>query len=201
MRFTARRFGAPAAPAEGAVVERYALSMRWMHWTMGSVILGGIGSVLYAQSLPEEERDYMKPSARYSQAMWYHKSCGMTVAILVPFRVGMMLVQKRPGMVPGSDRVTHAAATTTHYVLYGLFTWMAATGVGMQYASGNNMPFWFTEFETGPYYKDSAKADWNYNWHALVGKYGKFLIPVHVGGALVHQARGHAIFTRMNPFA
>jgi len=204
MRFTARRFGAPAAPA---VVERYGIGMRWMHWTMAGCMITGIGSVLYVHTLPEAERDYMKPTPHYAKAMWLHESCGMTVAILVPFRVGMMLVQKRPGHLPSPfpsflpDRMAHAVATYMHYVLYGFFICMSGTGIGMAYASAMNIPFWFTEIPVGQGGKSAAWNDWNYEIHSFVGKYGKYLIPVHVGGALVHQARGHAIFARMNPFA
>ena len=37
--------------------------------------------------------------------------------------------------------------------------------------------------------------------HKQLGVYGKFLVPLHVGGAFVHSIRGHAIFNRVNPFA
>ena len=37
--------------------------------------------------------------------------------------------------------------------------------------------------------------------HKQLGVYGKFLVPLHVGGALTHYVRGHTIFNRVNPFA
>jgi hypothetical protein len=40
----------------------------------------------------------------------------------------------------------------------------------------------------------------SFKLHKQLGTYGKFLIPLHVGGALQHSARGHTIFTRINPF-
>lgn len=40
----------------------------------------------------------------------------------------------------------------------------------------------------------------SFKLHKQIGTYGKYLVPLHVGGALQHSARGHAIFTRINPF-
>lgn len=36
--------------------------------------------------------------------------------------------------------------------------------------------------------------------HKTVGTYGKYLIPLHAGAAVTHSLRGHAIFSRINPF-
>jgi hypothetical protein len=36
--------------------------------------------------------------------------------------------------------------------------------------------------------------------HKQMGTYGKFLIPLHVGGAFSHFFRGQTIFARVNPF-
>lgn len=36
--------------------------------------------------------------------------------------------------------------------------------------------------------------------HKQVGTYGKYLVPLHIGGAVQHSIRGHTIFARMNPF-
>ena len=40
----------------------------------------------------------------------------------------------------------------------------------------------------------------SFNIHKQVGIYGKYLVPLHVAGALQHWARGHAVFSRINPF-
>jgi hypothetical protein len=36
--------------------------------------------------------------------------------------------------------------------------------------------------------------------HKTLGVYGKYLIPIHAGAAVTHSMRGHAIFSRINPF-
>ena len=45
-----------------------------------------------------------------------------------------------------------------------------------------------------PYRKQSFKI------HKTLGTYGKYLIPLHVGGAFSHYFRGQTIFARVNPF-
>ena len=190
MRFTSSRFSAGAALQP----ERYHVTARWMHWTMGGLVAGAVSTILYKQSLPKDDPGI-------GAVMWWHKSCGVTVAMLLPLRIALFFATKRPGMIPGSGVITHTIGTAAHYALYAFLVAMAFTGVGMGYASGRNIPFWFTEIETGPYYANPANAKWHYGWHVWVGYYGKFLIPVHAAGAVTHHARGQAIFTRMNPFA
>jgi len=51
---------------------------------------------------------------------------------------------------------------------------------------------------SGPKNGDVTKKAVGY--HKTVGYYGKYIIPVHVGGALAHFGMGQRIFARMNPF-
>jgi cytochrome b561 len=49
--------------------------------------------------------------------------------------------------------------------------------------------------------EDGAFAGSMFKWHKWAGGFLWYLVPLHVGGALQHSLRGHAIFSRMNPLA
>ena len=38
-----------------------------------------------------------------------------------------------------------------------------------------------------------------FGWHTTAGSLLYYLIPIHVGGAMVHVLKGHAIFARITP--
>ena len=68
------------------------------------------------------------------------------------------------------------------------------------------MPFFNTSFggavpkDDDEKKRNGAIAKQSFNIHKQLGTYGKYLIPLHVAGAFQHSLRGHAIFSRINPF-
>jgi len=84
-------------------------------------------------------------------------------------------------------------------------TIMPATGIAMGYFGGKGLPFFGTTFKGMDITEDNKKqsqsiAKNSFNIHKQVGIYGKYLVPLHVAGAVQHYVRGHAIFSRINPF-
>jgi cytochrome b561 len=79
------------------------------------------------------------------------------------------------------------------------------TGGFSGYYGGKGLPFFWTTIpgvtKTDENKKQTGQIAKNaFSIHKTLGVYGKYLVPLHVAGAVGHAARGHTIFARMNPF-
>lgn len=70
----------------------------------------------------------------------------------------------------------------------------------MGYYGGKGLPFFYTTIP-GAEAPNGSIAKQAFSIHKTVGVYGKYLVPLHVGAAGLHVARGQSIFRRVNPFA
>ena len=174
-----------------ATITAYSRATASLHWLSAASLIGAVGTVLKAQQTTDKKEK--------GDIMFIHKSLGLlTGALLVP-RVAAALLTKRPGPLAGSSSVEHAAGVAGHLALYGFSGVMASTGIAMGYYGGNGLPFFWTKI---PAAAQSEKhiAGPAFKVHKLVGEWGKFIIPLHIGAAGLHVARGQAIFSRINPF-
>ena len=193
---TARRLSSSAAAA--AEPERYSFALRALHAAMAVTVVGGVGSALQAQAQPKTPEGDKKRG----EMMWIHKSLGMATLGLLPLRMFVRASSAIPKPLPAPGWM-HAVAAATHYGMYGFMAAMAVSGVGMAYYGAQRpIPFFWTSIPTSQLANppQPLMAKGLYEWHAFIGKYGKFLIPAHVGGAFAHVAMRQAIFARMNPF-
>ena len=78
-------------------------------------------------------------------------------------------------------------------------TIMPASGIVMGYFGGKGLPFFWTTIP-GASTPQGSVAKQAFSIHKTLGTYGKFLIPIHIGGALKHQVFGKPIWSRVNPF-
>ena len=133
---------------------------------------------------------------------------GMLYAFICKLRFPyfMLHLQYSLSTIVGTGPVEHKLAQGSHTLLYGFMTIMPASGIAMGYYGGKGLPFFNTSF-SGAVPKDDdekkrngAIAKQSFGMHKQLGTYGKYLIPLHVAGAFQHTLRGHAIFSRVNPF-
>lgn len=101
--------------------------------------------------------------------------------------------------MPDTGHIEHKAADLSHFAMYGFMTIMPATGIAMGLYGGKGLPFFYTSIP-GFEEKNGKIAGQSFKIHKTLGTYGKYLVPVHVAGALQHSVRGHSIFSRINPF-
>jgi len=180
----------------------YSLAASWFHWAVALPLLGCVGTVLKAQQAPKEEK---------GDWMFRHKSLGLLTGIVVAPRVAYRLVSAAGYKVlalPGAAAWEQQAGSIGHNLLYGFMTIMPATGILMGYYGGKGLPF-FNRTIPGAIVapdddvtkkRNGAIAKRSFQIHKQLGVYGKYLIPIHAGAAVAHQARGQAIFRRINPF-
>eukprot|EP01128_Nolandella_sp_AFSM9_P010247 TRINITY_DN704_c1_g1_i2.p1 TRINITY_DN704_c1_g1~~TRINITY_DN704_c1_g1_i2.p1 ORF type:complete len:296 (+),score=92.07 TRINITY_DN704_c1_g1_i2:113-889(+) len=188
--------GAPAQAPESVgeediVDETYdPVVRRYLHWFMAIGIIGCIIFVKLAQSSKKNEDKgyYMK----------YHKTFGLIMAAAIVPRVGYAIFSRAPTMLPAPS-IQQTAAKVSHFALYGFMCFMPITGITMGYFGGKGLPF-FNWVIPGKATPDGSIAGPAYKSHKFVGQFLPYVIPIHVGGALVHAAKGQKIFRRINPF-
>lgn len=171
-----------------------------LHWLVAIPLVGCVGTVLKAQEAPKEDKGTW---------MFRHKSLGLLTGMIVAPRLIYRVYDRlayRVVEVEGSSALESIASKIVHYGLYAFMIIMPASGIAMGYYGGKGLPFFYTTFSSPVPANDAEKkqngeiAKNSFKLHKQLGTYGKFLIPIHVGGALQHSARGHTIFTRINPF-
>lgn len=119
--------------------------------------------------------------------MFYHKSFGLlSGALLVP-RVAAALLTPRPPAGPSA---------VGHALLYGFTAVLAMSGIAMGYFGGKGLPFFVTTVP-GATEPDKDAAGKAFSLHKLVGKYGKLLIPTHIGIVVAQTAKGNEVISRM----
>lgn len=175
-----------------AVVPQYAGSLRWTHWIMGGLMLGSIGTVKAAQWTEDKEK-----KMKY---MHLHKSLALIVLGFLPVRFALRFTTKLPPHLAGTNTFERLASNVTHYSLYGCFTILPISGVIMGYYGGKGLPF-FSHHIEGAKETNPELAKKAFKIHKLSGQVFTYLVPLHVGAAGFHFARGQPIFHRMNPFA
>jgi len=134
--------------------------------------------------------------------MFRHKSLGLLAGLVMVPRLAIKLGSTAPShaasMFTGTATLEQLLAKASHYGLYAFGIIMPATGVVMG-LNGAGLPFFNTTLKV-PTLKGKLPAKEMFWVHKNFGYYAKFILPLHVGAAGAHYARGHAIFQRINPF-
>eukprot|EP00602_Paraphysomonas_sp_CaronLab_P005430 CAMPEP_0185022088 /NCGR_PEP_ID=MMETSP1103-20130426/4809_1 /TAXON_ID=36769 /ORGANISM="Paraphysomonas bandaiensis, Strain Caron Lab Isolate" /LENGTH=167 /DNA_ID=CAMNT_0027554005 /DNA_START=169 /DNA_END=672 /DNA_ORIENTATION=- len=162
--------------------------MQITHWAMAGAVIGCIGCMQVFQNTKDKKLK--------GDMMFYHKSCGTLACMLLVPRLASRALSKIPPHVPG-EAWEIFTANVTHTLLYGFMIFMPVSGVLMGYYSGKGLPFIFTTIK-GPAKADGSIAKPAHKYHKLVGYYGQFLVPVHVGAVAYQYAlKGRNILPRM----
>jgi len=118
----------------------------------------------------------------------------------VGIRVGARLASRIPKPLP-APKLQHYAANTSHMAMYGMMVFMPVSGVVMGYYGGKGIPFFGLKIPgASKEDRDGKLAKNAWIWHKRVGTVFEYTVPVHMGAALMHAAKGQKIFARMNPF-
>ena len=172
----------------------YTVVASYYHWLVAAPLMGSVASVLICQQSPKEEK---------GKWMHRHKSLGLLTGIVVAPRLGYRILAsaryRAAGHPPDTGPIEGKLADVSHIALYGFMTLMPATGIAMGYYGGKGLPFFWTTLD-GSAVPNGAIAKQAFSIHKTAGTYGKFLIPIHVGGAMKHSLSGTAIWSRVNPF-
>ena len=174
----------------------YTVAASYFHWLVAAPLVASIGSVLICQQSPKEEK---------GKWMFRHKSMGLLTGLIVAPRLGYRILYHASSfrnVVPpaGSGPFENMVASISHAALYAFMTIMPATGIAMGYYGGKGLPFFFTTLPGSAVPDTGGIAKRSFGIHKTLGEYGKYLVPLHVGGAAKHSIAGHGIWSRINPF-
>eukprot|EP00054_Salpingoeca_dolichothecata_P032209 m.265736 g.265736 ORF g.265736 m.265736 type:complete len:199 (+) comp29497_c0_seq1:43-639(+) len=182
-----RQFSTATAANPPEVYNKYVSAT---HWLMAPGLFATVGAVLAAQNTEDKEEK--------GKWMFRHKSMGLAMGILIAPRIAFRLATVAPRSVPGSS-LEKFLGDASHAALYGFMVIMPVTGVLMGYYGGKGLPFFSTTIK-GTETPNKTIAGNSFKVHKFIGEYGKYLLPLHLGGVGFHYAKGQRILSRINPF-
>lgn len=113
-----------------------------LHWLIAVIVLVMIALGLYMVQLPTKAELPVNQESVRAFYFLIHKSLGMTVAILILFRVFWRLTHKAPPL-PDTVKESHKkAASVVHGLLYVVMIAMPITGYIQSMLSSYDTKFW-----------------------------------------------------------
>jgi len=159
--------------------DRYGRVSRMLHWTIAILILTLIPMGIFSSIITE--------GTEYRNAYYVvHKTLGVTVFLLLLFRLAWNRISKRPtldvSLTPRERKLAHSA----HITLY--FMMLALPVTGFMMTSYHGYPTYFFIWELPPLWEQS-------DVYVIFGGIHKYLLPyllyvvlgAHILGALKHQ--------------
>lgn len=170
--------------------ETYDRVYRLLHWSIAILFIVALGLGYWASLYP-------KGVAPRPALLDVHKSLGMTILMLALIRVTYRLSVPPPALPHSVGRLSRAAATVAHGLLYLVMLAMPVTGYLTSTAGNHSVP-WFGLFEFPRLVKPSAGLE---HATAFIHELGADLIYVvlaaHILGALWHGIKRDGVVRRM----
>jgi cytochrome b561 len=174
-------------------IARYDPVARAVHWlvAMLAVIVVSLGWAMPGAPRETESRDLF---------LLLHRSVGLSILVLMLFRVLWRLGHPPPPLPAGFPRIEALAAHADHALLYVLFLVMPLTGY-LNAAFANHSVSFFGLVAIPPPVPANPRLSQIAIAVHLVGQYLVYvLVGVHVGAALMHRfVRRNGILERMLP--
>jgi cytochrome b561 len=173
-------------------MQRYTRVAIGLHWIIALAILGTFSLGLYMHELP------LSPTKLRLYS--YHKWIGITIFLLVLFRLAWRLTHRPPPAPAGMPPWQHRAAAAAHALLY-LFTlaiplsgWLMSSASGFQVVYLGLLPI------PDLVAKDKALADQLKDLHYALNILMFGVLVLHVAAALKHHIQDRDdVLSRMLP--
>ncbi len=169
---------------------RYSRTAVVLHWALAALLLGQIAFGWYLEEIP-------RGTPARTIYVNFHKSTGMTLGVLILFRLYWRLSHPAPALPASCASWEHAAARASHWALYACMLIMPLTGYlasnfskwGVNFFNAVKLPPWGIESEAAYNVLNGT--------HVLTSYVFVTLIAIHVLAALRHLAMRDGIFSRM----
>ena len=154
-------------------IESFGLISKTLHWLMAMLILG-----LFAVGLYMTELEYY--DSLYHTLPWWHKSIGLSVMILLIFRIIWKLNQANPAPLKTHKKWEVFLAHLIQRLFYGLTLLIGVSGYFISTAKGKGIEF-FNLFEVPAIMQalEEDRAD-------LIGEIHEFLAITLIVFAVLH---------------
>lgn len=155
--------------------DHYSRVARWLHWTMGLLIVGNlIGGLAH-----DVNAQLIIP---------LHKATGILILALAVVRIIWRMLNPAPPLPAGMSVWERALASFTHAILYALMVLIPLSGWVM--SSASRFPISFYGLFDVPKFavvKDSTLYDISHEGHEILAFAMIALLLIHVGAALRHH--------------
>jgi cytochrome b561 len=155
----------------------YNLVARWLHWTIGSLVIANILLGLFHDGL-----------GKMIPAMPLHKAIGVTVLFLTLVRIGWRLGHRPPPLPAAMPSWEKGAAHLTHFVFYALLLILPLTG-WIMVSAGDRPLKWFWLFDIPKFGVTRSDAAYGLSeaLHEPLGLILGALALIHIAAALRHH--------------
>ena len=183
----------PERGGDPAAVESYGPVAQALHWLVALLVAIVIG---LAWAMPEAPRQTDSRSLLFL----LHRSIGLTILVLMVFRILWRLSHPPPPLPADFPRIEAFAAHADHALLYLLFILMPVSGYLNAAFAGHPVSF-FGVVEVPPLVGENPRLSQAAIAVHLAGQFAVYaLVGVHIAAALVHRfVRRNAILARMLP--
>jgi cytochrome b561 len=181
-----------AIPPASATPAAYGSVARALHWLLAVLVLGQIAFGWYLETVA-------RGTPARSAIVNLHKSTGLTIGLLILFRLYWRLTHPAPPLPAGIPRWERLGAQTSHFALYACMVIMPAAGYLASNFSQYGVKF-FNAIVLPPWgYDDRQIYAFFSTTHIVTSYLFVALIVVHIVAALRHWLRHDGIFARMWP--
>jgi cytochrome b561 len=159
--------------------DRYGSLSIWLHWLTLLLIVAVYACIELRGNFPKgsELREALKT---------WHFMLGLSVLVLVAFRLIVRLTGAVPRIEPNPPKWQILLAKLMHVALYALMIGMPLAGWLLLSAEGKQIPFFGLQLP--PLIAESKTvAEWAKEVHETGGTVGYFLIGLHAAAALFHH--------------
>jgi cytochrome b561 len=179
---------------------RYTNTAVVLHWLIAIAIFGMFALGWYMSELPKEAPKQMaydlfdlgiytwQLSEEASPRTFYfnlHKSIGITLLVLIAFRVFWRITHKPPALLNSYSAIERKLATGAHHLLYLLMVALPVSGIIMAISSKYGVKWFGLEFLPG--LDNAGLRDAFKEAHEIIGVIILLVIIVHILGALKHK--------------
>ena len=160
---------------------RYAVSIRWMHWTIFAL-------VLLAYVFINLFELFSKGSATRANVLALHFTAGLAVLLLVLPRLLLRLRNGRPPITPPPPRWIGPVSNITHAALYLFLLVQPILGIITLQIGGKAVTLFGVTLL--PSFVGAADRVLSHQWediHGTIGTVFYYVIGLHIFGALWHH--------------
>lgn len=161
--------------------QRYAASVRWMHWTVFALVLLAYVCINLFEQFP-------RGSATRANVLAAHFTAGLAVLLLVLPRLLLRLRNGRPPIVPPPPRWTELLGNLTHVALYLFLLIQPILGIITLQVAGKPVTlFGWTVLPSFVDLPDRALSHQLEDIHGSIGTIFYYVIGLHILAAFWHH--------------
>lgn len=178
-------------------VMRYHKVQIILHWLIAAIIFYMIGLGLWMVELPMQHE--LPEGEKSVRAFWFlqHKSLGLTVALLIAFRIYWRLTHRPPPLPDFVPDWQQHVSTGVHYSLYAVMISMPISGYLQSMYSRFDTYFWGITLPRLAEENESTREIFTDIHQALAYIFIALLV-IHIGAAIKHRTGGKEITSRMS---